>query len=606
MAWYRTGTISVTAASTAVTGAGTAWIANAAPGESLQAPDGRFYEIASINSDTSLTLASAYTGTTLSGQSYAILPSQSYIRDLAAQAAALINTYSSIASTAGAGRFADGTLAAPGISFVNDTDTGWFRSAANTMLGVAAGAAILAVSSTGLAVTGNLSNTGNTTLGDATTDTVTISGRACIGASPAGFARHTIGTTYTSDGSSTVGAGVYLSGVVTGAAGDTSYLAQLVALSSGIVTQGVGDTIGLVATVRMAEPIITVGAGDTVSVAATLALVNGPTEGAINANLYSNATSGTGKYNIYADGTASSYHAGNFGIGTSSPQRLLTLANDGSAHQIALYDNDLAASGAWWLVGNQQGSYKITQATNASGLLTSLVDRLIIDSSGNVGIGTSAPNYLLQLHRAAAASSVLQLTNTASGTTATDGFTASLTNSLNVDLWNYEAGWIRLGANNTAVLSGEKDKSLALQGATSQTGTGISFPATQSASSDANTLDDYREATATLTATGMTTSPTGTAAFVKTGNMVVMQIPAISGTSNTTAFTLTGVPTAFRPSTSRMFNFIGSDNGGASFFGRAVLDTGGVITLYTTAGSGAWTSSGTKQTASIYSVSYLI
>ena len=45
----------------------------------------------------------------------------------------------------------------------------------------------------------------------------------------------------------------------------------------------------------------------------------------------------------------------------------------------------------------------------------------------------------------------------------------------------------------TQVLAVEKDKSLALQGATSVTGTGISFPATQSASSDANTLDDYEE-----------------------------------------------------------------------------------------------------------------
>jgi hypothetical protein len=58
-------------------------------------------------------------------------------------------------------------------------------------------------------------------------------------------------------------------------------------------------------------------------------------------------------------------------------------------------------------------------------------------------------------------------------------------------------------ANNaitfTQVLAVQKDKSLALQGATSQTGTGITFPATQSACSDANTLDDYEEGTWTPT-----------------------------------------------------------------------------------------------------------
>jgi hypothetical protein len=47
----------------------------------------------------------------------------------------------------------------------------------------------------------------------------------------------------------------------------------------------------------------------------------------------------------------------------------------------------------------------------------------------------------------------------------------------------------------TQVLAVNKDTSLALQGATSQSGTGITFPATQSASSNANTLDDYEEGT---------------------------------------------------------------------------------------------------------------
>jgi hypothetical protein len=47
----------------------------------------------------------------------------------------------------------------------------------------------------------------------------------------------------------------------------------------------------------------------------------------------------------------------------------------------------------------------------------------------------------------------------------------------------------------TQVLAVEGAKSLALEGATPQSGTGITFPATQSASSNANTLDDYEEGT---------------------------------------------------------------------------------------------------------------
>lgn len=128
MAWYRTGTISLTNGSAAVAGSGTAWIANAAPGEALRGPDGRLYEISSVNSDTSMTLATPYLGATVGGQTYEIFPSQSYIRDLAAQAAGLVNSYASFYNTVGQGKFPDGSAGAPAISFSNDTDTGIRRS----------------------------------------------------------------------------------------------------------------------------------------------------------------------------------------------------------------------------------------------------------------------------------------------------------------------------------------------------------------------------------------------------------------------------------------------------------------------------------------------
>lgn len=149
MAWYRSGTISLTNGSAAVTGAGTAWILNASVGEALLAPDGKLYEISAIASDTSITLATAYLGATQAGQAYVLVPTQSYIRDLAAQAAALVNTYSSIANNAGAGRFGDGTVAAPGVAFAGDQDTGFFRSGNNEVTFVANGVAQFKYSATG-------------------------------------------------------------------------------------------------------------------------------------------------------------------------------------------------------------------------------------------------------------------------------------------------------------------------------------------------------------------------------------------------------------------------------------------------------------------------
>jgi hypothetical protein len=68
-------------------------------------------------------------------------------------------------------------------------------------------------------------------------------------------------------------------------------------------------------------------------------------------------------------------------------------------------------------------------------------------------------------------------------------------------------------------------KSLSVGGATPSTsGAGITFPATQSASSDANTLDDYEEGTWTPTVNSMTTtgSPAYSGRYRKIGSQVTV------------------------------------------------------------------------------------
>jgi hypothetical protein len=70
---------------------------------------------------------------------------------------------------------------------------------------------------------------------------------------------------------------------------------------------------------------------------------------------------------------------------------------------------------------------------------------------------------------------------------------------------------------------------------------GIQFPATQSASSDANTLDDYEEGTFTPSVTGVTVGTT-TGIYIKIGKLVFinMIIPVTSGTN--TGMTVTNLP----------------------------------------------------------------
>ncbi|EAU43555.1 hypothetical protein [Salipiger bermudensis] len=133
MAWYSAGTVSVTNGSATVTGSGTAWVANAQASEGIWLPDGQLYEIVSINSDTSLTISPNYLGTTQSGQVYRIVPVKGYPLVAAQQMASLISTVQSYVDGALSGRFGNGTVGAPGISFASNTAMGLYRVAANQL-----------------------------------------------------------------------------------------------------------------------------------------------------------------------------------------------------------------------------------------------------------------------------------------------------------------------------------------------------------------------------------------------------------------------------------------------------------------------------------------
>ncbi len=150
MAWYDTGTVSVTNGSTTVTGAGTNFVAGVQVGEGFSGPDGRIYEIQAVVSATSLTLADAYLGSTQTGQDYKIVPTQSLVATLASQVSTLISDFQGVVDEAGAGKFDDGTAASAGITFLQDQDTGFFRPAANQIGMTVAGVQRALLTSTGL------------------------------------------------------------------------------------------------------------------------------------------------------------------------------------------------------------------------------------------------------------------------------------------------------------------------------------------------------------------------------------------------------------------------------------------------------------------------
>ncbi|WP_435036842.1 tail fiber domain-containing protein [Pseudomonas neuropathica] len=93
MPWYKTGTVSATQNSNAVIGTGTAFIANSRVGDGFRGPDGRWYEVTNIASNTALSISPNYEGPTVAGGFYSIMPVQGYQKDLSDKVREILNEY---------------------------------------------------------------------------------------------------------------------------------------------------------------------------------------------------------------------------------------------------------------------------------------------------------------------------------------------------------------------------------------------------------------------------------------------------------------------------------------------------------------------------------
>lgn len=130
-------------------------------------------------------------------------------------------------------------------------------------------------------------------------------------------------------------------------------------------------------------------------------------------------------------------------------------------------------------------------------------------------------------------------------------------------------------------------------------GAGITFPATQSASSDANTLDDYEEGTFTpsFTVTGGTfSSNEQSAQYTKIGNRVYFNIYvnvniSVAGTGG---ITFTGLP--FTASTWNVTTFWSSNVAWGGVTISPLVWSGSTYVLLTTCASGSSYSSLTATT----------
>jgi hypothetical protein len=213
---------------------------------------------------------------------------------------------------------------------------------------------------------------------------------------------------------------------------------------------------------------------------------------------------------------------------------------------------------------------------------TSYALRMKIDQAGNVGIGTSSPDFILDVlapsnlaesritatvetvSKYGYADTLYGINNPSAPTPQKDLFSVgaqgtysnagALTgndfyvydNVVNIKRMGIDSsGNVGIGMTPVAKLDVtgtiRGSTTIGVGGATpAASGAGITFPATQSASSDANTLDDYEEGTFTPTTVGTTIAGAGTytaqtARYTKIGRMV-----HVAGFITTTAHTGTG------------------------------------------------------------------
>jgi hypothetical protein len=394
MAWYKTGTVAVTNASTTVTGTGTNFVSGAQVGDGFLGPNELLYEITAINSATSLTIAPAYGGATASSQNYAIAPTQGLVASLASDVTDLITDYQSVVDNAGAGKFGDGSAASPAIRFTNDQDTGFFRDTANEIAFATAGVKRGEFRSSGIQLLDGqkfIAGTGNDL-------SIFHNGSASI-IEDSG----TGGITLRSD--------IF---TVQNAAGNET------------VAQFVQD--GFVKLFHNNSQVFT-----TISTGASI--------------------------------------TGSLGIGTSSPASLLHL--EAAEPVIRIKDSDGAAYHQ--IFGNTSDLYiDADRGNNASSNIifrNDASEAMRIDSSGNVGIGTSSPAFSsgyggLHVH---STYPEIHLTGLNSGSGVSDGFKIQKNTSNDVYLWNYENALMVFGTNNAEAIRIDASRNL-LVGTTTYNG----------------------------------------------------------------------------------------------------------------------------------------
>jgi len=150
--------------------------------------------------------------------------------------------------------------------------------------------------------------------------------------------------------------------------------------------------------------------------------------------------------------TGISEFQGNVGIGTSSPATPLHVSGGASDSKVLLTNNTVgntASDGGQVSMGS--GGNLTLENFEAQNIIlrNNGAERLRIDSTGSVGIGTSSPKEGLHMHKSSAATaSQMQFTNGDTTDASDSGVEMGLEASGSGFFWNRENNYLRFGTNN--------------------------------------------------------------------------------------------------------------------------------------------------------------
>jgi hypothetical protein len=171
---------------------------------------------------------------------------------------------------------------------------------------------------------------------------------------------------------------------------------------------------------------------------------------------------------------------------------------------------------------------------------------MILTGGGNLGIGTTNPTAKLEVN----GNSTFNGSFTLRSNNTVRGYFGDVDGDTNIQIRAENALTFKAGGNTERARFNSTGAFVLAGGTTTANGIGIAFPATQSASTDANTLDDYEEGTFTPSYSGGVSSVTYGSGrngyYVKIGRMVTIWInimtDAVTVSSSGTALTVTGLP----------------------------------------------------------------